>query len=454
MNTRSLKRRRLLLFVGTIFAISYFASYLNFSSHFHKSVLNISMFGYNNETVFDFIPTPESNISSISDKTIDTDWLLKNPRITVNLRGSNDSLPSYFNLSTLTNLTFQFDLHHDQTKTIMDSRRRHVEELCKNPQFRGRTGIYYRFNFRELKLSWCPIFKAGSTNWKQFFCRIMKPDVYNRSQISDSYCELDVLLKYHDGGRPSFTFTSVRHPYERLVSAFEDRIKNCKNTDYVDGVVRDMLSRRNISASQGETNDILLEEALRECKKPIFERNVSSDNPYMNPMGPTFKEFLAHVIDHIAKGSVTDFHWYPMHKVCNPCTLKFNAIEKMETYERDHYYILKSVNQEHLYPYISESHLNPSSSEDKNEKLIQHFKSLDEQMLWDLYRTYEKDFIFFDYVPHFRVNVDPYTVNNVGDNNIKTAKHAVNSTSSNDTAVVNTDAKSNDADLMKAKPLG
>jgi hypothetical protein len=49
-----------------------------------------------------------------------------------------------------------------------------------------------------MKMAWCPAFKAGSTNWKQFFCKRYKPEVfYEYLEVTyESYCPLDVLLSF------------------------------------------------------------------------------------------------------------------------------------------------------------------------------------------------------------------------------------------------------------------
>ena len=40
----------------------------------------------------------------------------------------------------------------------------------------------------------------------------------------------------------------------------------------------------------------MLEKARQECKKLLDKRTVDPDNPYMNPLGVTFLEFVKFVV--------------------------------------------------------------------------------------------------------------------------------------------------------------
>jgi len=79
------------------------------------------------------------------------------------------------------------------------------------------------------------------------------------------------------------------------------------------------------------------------------------------------------------------------------------VIEKMETLERDHHYLLTKLHKAELYPDIAGRQSNPS----KGSSVIEYLSMLDEGMLWDLAEVYKRDLDLFGYRPHMRVRNDP-----------------------------------------------
>jgi len=71
----------------------------------------------------------------------------------------------------------------------------------------------------------------------------------------------------------------------------------------------------------------LLNEAKSECGKPLSERKEELGNPYMNPMGVTFVEFIQYVIQQYKDGVSADSHWKEIAKVR---TFKFISSRNMD----------------------------------------------------------------------------------------------------------------------------
>ncbi|XP_063687677.1 carbohydrate sulfotransferase 11-like [Bolinopsis microptera] len=296
-------------------------------------------------------------------------------------------------------------------------------------------------------MGWCPVFKAASTNWKQFFCKIYLPHVYDEWRIKtdqDPYCplgklmtdhlvrNLEIKLKQQSKVQPEFDglgalsdlrsgladsvkFLTVRHPYERLVSLYTNKFKDCVSRMYSnpDGAMVKIfqLYRKTEQKFSPEEKARLIEEARSECLKPLDERQIDKDNPYMNPMGATFKEVMQLIISNFMNRVGPDFHWIQVTKSCDVCSKKYQVIEKFETLERDHYFLLKILGEEARYPDIAGSHDNPSvKGRNPHELVFHYFSQLDENMLWDLQAVYKDDFNAFGYNPHFRVRKNPYNI--------------------------------------------
>jgi len=203
---------------------------------------------------------------------------------------------------------------------------------------------------------------------------------------------------------------TVRHPYERLVSAYTNKLKDCIQIMFRDGLMLETLRDHrevNESLSQ-EDKETLLEAARLECWKPLDERTVDPDNPYMNPLGVTFMEFIKKVISTYLKNGHrpphNDPHWLPASDMCAICSIDYDIIEKFETLERDHHYVMYKAGLLELLPMIAGSH---SNSARRTHTVYDYFKLLDETQLWYLSQMYMEDFELFGYTPHYYVKYDP-----------------------------------------------
>jgi hypothetical protein len=208
-------------------------------------------------------------------------------------------------------------------------------------------------------------------------------------------------------------FLTVRHPYERIVSMYTNKFKDCVAPmfNHPEGLMVQILRiyRKIEEKISPDEKARLIEAARSECRKPIEQRHIDKNNPYMNPMGATFKEVMQFIISSFKKGIWPDFHWIQVTKSCDVCTKNYRVIEKFETLERDHYFLLKILGEEARYPEIAGRHGNPSiKSRDPHGLVVQYLSQLDEYVLWDLQSVYKDDFKAFGYKPHFLVTKNPY----------------------------------------------
>ena len=373
-----------------------------------------------------------------------TSWLFDNSRVIVYPSITDDVLPEYFD--PLADQVSQFERYHDLTENVIEKRLQTLEKTCEKIRAYLKYDQDFIFYFPELNMSWCPVFKAASTNWKQFFCKIYLPDVYEEWKVKtdeDPYCPLGKLLDFSlkkqkinfkelsshdpnfdgpaalrnvkDGISKSVTFLTVRHPYERLVSMYTNKFKDCISRMFSipDGAMVKILQiyRKTDEKLTPDEKARLIEAARIECRKPLDQRKIDKNNPYMNPMGATFKEVIQFIISNFKNGVYPDFHWVQVTKSCDVCSKNYQVIEKFETLERDHYFLLKKLGQEGRYPEIAGSHGNPSvKGNNPHDLVVQYFSQLDEYVLWDLQTVYKDDFAAFGYTPHFRVRKNPYVI--------------------------------------------
>ena len=85
-----------------------------------------------------------------------------------------------------------------------------------------------------------------------------------------------------------------RNPFERLVSAYREKIQGA-----LPGTLHDKLRRRITQDFRGVT-------VPKKKRLPIV---------YI----PTFKEFTQYLVRESQAGKVPEMHWAPVYSFCNPC---------------------------------------------------------------------------------------------------------------------------------------
>ncbi|XP_064611854.1 carbohydrate sulfotransferase 11-like [Liolophura sinensis] len=175
---------------------------------------------------------------------------------------------------------------------------------------------------RSRKFAICYVPKAGCTFWKRLILalQVNKTDIFEftknqaHSQSIDSVLKIpkfDAAYKFlSEATRVMF----VRDPYSRLYSAYVDKFY--LGDFWAMGRRIIQLVRRNATReSLACGHDLTFEEFLRYALK------VSGDQSVQGP----------------------DEHWFPISKLCHPCTFDYHIIGKQETFSDDRDYVMDTV---------------------------------------------------------------------------------------------------------------
>ena len=115
-----------------------------------------------------------------------------------------------------------------------------------------------------------------------------------------------------------YTFTVVRHPFDRVLSAFRNRILN------------------------GCTW-----QAKKHIPKIIQKNKLKYDQKGCVVTLPTFRQFVDYIL--FSKSRRIDPHWSTYASGCAPCLVNYDAILKLETSEEDEgskmYLLISLINQ-------------------------------------------------------------------------------------------------------------
>jgi hypothetical protein len=176
----------------------------------------------------------------------------------------------------------------------------------------------------------------------------------------------------------------VRHPFQRLVSAYRDRIEDTSKFTsqawiYVPRIFA--LTRPSLNRSQ------------------IFDIN---HHQHKLSIVPTFQEFVEWLL--VIPASKYDVHWNRYSDQCSPCIIHYDFVTKMDSFSKEEEVLLmRQMGLKHLN--VSLPHLQESSggSTDFN-VTCQYFQQLIPEQIKALYAIYHTDFEMFHYSPQPYIN--------------------------------------------------
>ncbi|XP_069681691.1 carbohydrate sulfotransferase 11-like isoform X2 [Periplaneta americana] len=270
-----------------------------------------------------------------------------------------------------------------EVEARMVQRRRHLRQTCAmlgldapgNDSLHRPNPWEFLVN-RPHRLVWCNVFKAASTSWMYNFnvlagyspkflrsSKLVPLNLARRRYPRPSLRALRAALN------DSIAFLIVRHPLERLLSAYRDKIQfSLPHTLH-----------------QKLGNEII----LRYRKKKIKGKSGSK-----NPRWPTFSEFVQYLVDVQRRGDPFDMHWTPITHFCTPCQVDFDIIMKFETLQEDQNYLIHHAGLQEI---IQPEWKNPAKGRTTSELVSSYYSQLTTEQILQLYDIYRYDFELFGY---------------------------------------------------------
>ncbi|XP_076058134.1 carbohydrate sulfotransferase 11-like [Oratosquilla oratoria] len=245
---------------------------------------------------------------------------------------------------------------------------------------------------RKHELAWCPIYKAASTNWMHNFSLLggLKEGFLNSTKEQPNVVARRIWpsLEYEQviqAFKFCLKFMIVRHPFERLVSAFRDKLENV-NIGFEHGVEHFYTKYGRKIVAKYRKNGI----------RPLNAYTSDQDNPSLIPpkgIEPTFDEFVKYLVD-TNLVYYADDHWMPYYLHCTPCSLQYDVIAKFETLDRDQKYIIQQKGLQNLihssWKHMTKGHRTSTSA-------LKYFATISRSDVLRLYEKYKVDFELFDY---------------------------------------------------------
>ncbi|EFN86856.1 carbohydrate sulfotransferase 11 [Harpegnathos saltator] len=227
------------------------------------------------------------------------------------------------------------------------------------------------------ELLYCYVPKVACTNWKRVLMIAMgkwggddplvipaslahSPGTFERLS-NYTLPEIEKKLAAYD------KLIVVRHPLERLLSAYRNKLeaKHEKSAKYFQS---------------------------RFGKKIVKKyRPNATEESLRNGDDVTFREFVDFVTDNSENGTRNE-HWRPIYELCQPCTVNYNLVSKYESLVEDATEVLERIGVTSVsFPG------RPPSSEPTSRKLDKYYSSLSYKQLRKLAGLYRLDLRLFDY---------------------------------------------------------
>jgi len=331
----------------------------------------------------------------------------------------------------------------------------------------------HNFLHRPVFLQWCPVFKAGSTTWMSIFTKLVNAlTPLTESEVRKGKFTLmklaaDFRLLTPNIGRQipknrHLKMVVARHPFERLVSAYRDKIERVRGREYY----HKKYARKIIEAFRPKPcvpnnvknplKKISREEILSQFVHGILwskklREKFDNPNAFTN-LVPTFQEFVRYILS--VDPRIHDQHWRPIYLDCHPCRTKFDLILKVETMEKDMDVVFNILSLTSKHPKYKEvldvlsrwnnkakpslkfqnvklnltdpnnvnmngttcaSLENTSNVSPTDDVNMFYFSQLSKNLVQKLYKLYEPDFILFHYNPDKYMDIFRYYFGIVGE---------------------------------------
>ncbi|KAK2580455.1 hypothetical protein KPH14_006197 [Odynerus spinipes] len=241
---------------------------------------------------------------------------------------------------------------------------------------------------RAHNISYCPLYKASSTTWLYNLCLLMN---ISENELNSGKEQLSTIarrvipeLEYPEADealRKTKKLLVVRHPFERLLSAYRDKLEN--------SVIGHEHGTLHFYQKYGA--EIVRKYRGKHFVKPEADQVIRKEGiPPPAGIEPTFREFVEYLIN-TDLGSYGDDHWMPYYLYCTPCLVRYDIIAKVETLSRDQIYALHRLGLDKKIKPIWRH-----GSGFSNASSI-YFKQLSRDMVEKLYEKFRLDFELFDY---------------------------------------------------------
>ena len=264
--------------------------------------------------------------------------------------------------------------------------RNHRIAVCSNAKVGSSTWRYHLRDLLpyEIKEKACRDFNISLQNGANSWWKVLRP--YYSIRQNNVSRGLTKKLSPHIinnflSSHQILSFSFVRHPFERLVSAYVSKIKDTNRMLKMnDKHISEWFKKEKSFSS-------FVNLVLYEYRRSCYPNNtqISRINTKWSNENCKFR---------------INPHWRPFTFKCNYCDINYDVIGRMETWNEDLNYIIQKAGLQKVFPInkANTSHINASKLNTK-EKTREYFTKLSQIQKEDLYHMFQLDFEMFNYDP-------------------------------------------------------
>ncbi|NXC64705.1 CHST9 sulfotransferase, partial [Aleadryas rufinucha] len=259
---------------------------------------------------------------------------------------------------------------------IQNSRKNTLASVClKNSLYKTGSKLDYHVTYQlfvehKHKFIYCEVPKVGCSNWKRTIFLLQSDLDAEASEIEHDHIHhtsaIRRLTAYPPALQKEFlsNYTKVmftRHPLERLVSAYRDKLLH---------------------------SETLYSITVANRMKEMLRKNKNSSEKV------SFQEFVSFIT---AKPPHTlDIHWKPMFLLCDPCNIHYDIMGKYETLGLDSEHVLKAIGAPESLQYPSVKRYG-SEKRTNRDITLEYLRQLTSKQIEKIKKLYQMDFFLFNY---------------------------------------------------------
>ncbi|KAL5250087.1 hypothetical protein ACHWQZ_G015977 [Mnemiopsis leidyi] len=230
------------------------------------------------------------------------------------------------------------------------------------------------------RFAYCSVPKAACTKWKQILLKSSEIPLYENEDIEtifphwdhqfkrlsdlDTIKALQVLDQY-------YTFTFVRDPLVRLVSAWRDKFQHHSNENRSDYVSFHQQYGRAI---------------IKKFRRSFTQEELDRGFPV------TFTEYISYITSFKNVEEMNE-HWIPATTICRPCHVTYNFVGKFENQKEESEYLINKLN---LNNYVPDNFFRQVGNSSREEAKVL-LGGVSEERKRILVKFYRDDAAFFGY---------------------------------------------------------
>jgi hypothetical protein len=243
------------------------------------------------------------------------------------------------------------------------------------------------------QLGYCHVQKVASSSWMLLFAEmnhldnnviddLLKKIALHGTLMTNFSIPVRNAKDIEDMNNSNlYKFIFIRHPFERLVSAFHDKFEYSKQ-----GAM--MLP-------------FLKHEVIKYMMRSFKKQKSSKSSSLPFDIDISFKNFINFVLEEATYSVISEQskHWWPYSDVCKMCKIKYDFIGSLETFKEDVSCMLKNFKNYPLLQKMEDRVKNKinAGSEHTTSMTMEYFSKLSKKTIQMLYELYKVDFILGNY---------------------------------------------------------